>query len=308
MIQWDLMNNKSRIDYFQTVVNRLPVYRNGYVKVYCPDVHYNEFPSGRNHVTHAQIYHHAVYCYVMSKLGLMDQQTSNALRLFLHRRLGLITGYKFDYKGNVQHSSDSCNPEYLSAITLAVMQSKDDALLEEFEQCIVGIIENDYAFKSDNGEIFKHFKYSTKTIHLLAALSFFNGKSKFLTKEYYKVFFKNLGFLTSFKLESMCDYIAAYVLCQNSSPVMSIFWRTIFKLNWTFSYFRYNGFIAGLVEDEFPGTYDTMKKGYIVRDLFSGNVPWYDKLNRKRKGLAWLANFVSIDTEQCKSLLKGDIK
>lgn len=267
---------------FKSVYLNLPVYENQYLKLYVNRVPENKQPNGRNHNDDHQGARHGTYAFLMSKLGVLSEKIDNATRLHLQKQYGAVRGYKYDMANNLVFNAVDTSGDQLLGLCLAVQSSKDERVWDAYEEAILGIIENDYALRSKDGQSKSDRAMwqpgletvGAQALTILAALSV-GAKlgNKEAKKAYKKLIWKyGYGLLSLFPtafIPKQRGYfndhncmIACYILASNSTGIAKKFWSLIMLYVWSLSYNWCNGYFTGLLNEVQP---TWVSKKYLER-------------------------------------------
>ena len=258
---------------FKNMFLTLPIYDNGYLKLYVNRVPSNEIPDGRNHNDDHQGARHGTYAFIMSKLGLLDEKINNATRLHLQKQYGVVRGFKYDLAGNIIYNAINTSGDQLLGLCMAVQTSDDSMVKEAYEQAIMGIIDNDYALRSADGKTKSDRAMwqpgletvGAQSLTILAALSVGIKLGNPEAKKHYRklIWMYGYGALSLFPttfIPKQRGYfndhncmIASYLLAKNApTKIGKIYWGLVAFYVWSLSYNWYNPYFTGLLKEIAP--------------------------------------------------------
>lgn len=133
--------------YFQSVFDRLPIFKTEFQEFYANRVPFFEVPNGQNHNTDHQCSRHSTYAFLMNELNLNDGVGIERALWMLIQPPFLCRGYKYNSYNEIIYNISSTSGDMLCGLSLQFMNRKHEsaAVDHAFEQLVHDIIENDYA-------------------------------------------------------------------------------------------------------------------------------------------------------------------
>lgn len=132
-------------NYFKKIWENLPVYSSNTLSFYANRVPYNSFPNASNHNTDHQASRHGIFSFLLSKLKLQSDKINKGTGMLMS---GNYLSRGFHYEPTEQqwiYNTQCTSGDMLLGVCMAMLNTKDDILLEKFDTLVEGIIDNDYA-------------------------------------------------------------------------------------------------------------------------------------------------------------------
>lgn len=268
----DLPHKAYRKTIFLELFKHLPVFKSDLIELYVNRVPIFEPITGKNHNTDHQAARHGTYSFLMSLLHKRTPQIDTALRMHLQKSFGICRGYKQGEGGQLEFNGDNTSGDQLLGLALGMLHCNDPMTQEEYELALLGIINNDYAIKSEDGlSKSAHGMWQpgletvgAQALTILAALRIGCLLKLPSAKTHYKKLMWKYGYgllslfptTWSFKNRNYSNdhncIVGAYILAKTSKGLAKWYWTFVALYVWSLSYKWYNGYYTGLIRDIHP--------------------------------------------------------